>query len=83
MKIKELCATAESEIPTSGTEVQVLSILADDGKALFNIHVNKGELQIFTGPPCEHEGQALEREIVIRNLQGDKMAIRRTPGGAS
>lgn len=67
MKIRDSFATINGdsniiEMPSNGLE-----IVADDGRTLFRINLNKdGSIDVDTGMLCKHSGKLLDTGMTIR-----------------
>lgn len=78
MKIRDAYATingdtTEHTMPSGG-----LDIIADDGKTLFGIRLEKdGTIQINAGHFCKHHGVILDDSIKVTPISSNRIIVER------
>jgi hypothetical protein len=59
------------------TDTTSISIKADDGRELYEIRLEGGELKISTGMTCKHEGVMLDEKLLISPKFANAISIER------
>ena len=78
MKIRDGYATLNGDKTEHTMPSNSLDIIADDGRTLFGITLNKdGTIRLDTGHVCKHQGILLDDQIQLRPIASNAVLVLR------